>query len=74
MAYQGAYRPKGFGLSAELAKKKEKKFDAELASDCFQWMKYILDDGGLYDEANTLNTEVRWKSFFFNIHSLSSSP
>jgi len=39
-----ANRPKGFGMTAELARKKAAKFDADLANDCFTWMKLVLED------------------------------
>lgn len=50
-----ANRPKGYGMSAELARKKESKFDADLANDCLEWMRLVLKDGGFDTEADTLN-------------------
>lgn len=37
-----ANRPKGFGMTAELAKKKSAKFDAGLANECFEWIAAVL--------------------------------
>merc|ERR1712137_104976 len=41
-------------MTAELARKREKKFDAGLANDCFEWMKLVLSDGGFEEESQTL--------------------
>lgn len=41
-----ANRPKGFGMTAELARKREAKFDADLASEAFAWMYEVLKLGG----------------------------
>ena len=49
-----ANRPKGFGMTAELARKKEAKFDPDLATDCFQWLREVLNDGGKGDLASSL--------------------
>jgi len=49
-----ANRPKGFGMTAELARKKEAKFDADLANDCFEWMRLVLEDGGNTKDAAEL--------------------
>lgn len=53
---EAANRPKGFGMTAELNRKKEGKFDAELANECFEWMREVLKDGGHGDEADKLTT------------------
>merc|ERR1712072_1074924 len=37
-----ANRPKGFGMTAELARKKAAKFDAGLANEAFEWMGEVL--------------------------------
>ena len=52
-----ANRPKGFGMTAELARKKEAKFDAELANDCFEWMRLVLKDGNFTNEADSLKVK-----------------
>ena len=49
-----ANRPKGFGMTAELNRKKEGKFDVGLANECFEWMRQVLQNGGLDKEAATL--------------------
>ena len=53
-----AHRPKGFGMTAELANKKAAKFSAELASDSVRWIKEVLLDGGLDAEADGLPDKV----------------
>jgi len=50
-----ATRPRGFGMTAELARKREQKFDPSVANGCFEWMKLVLQDGGFSDDAKTLN-------------------
>lgn len=37
-----ANRPKGFGMTAELANKKAAKFDADLANEALQWVNDVL--------------------------------
>ena len=49
-----ANRPKGYGMTAELNRKKEAKFDADLANDCFEWMKLVLIDGGFSEDVDIL--------------------
>ena len=51
----GANRPKGFGMTSELARKKEAKFDAELANDALEWIKSVLVHAGRTDAANRIN-------------------
>jgi len=46
---------RGFGMTAELAQKKEEKFDAELANDALQWIKSVLVHAGRTDAANRIN-------------------
>jgi len=53
-----ANRPKGFGLTAELARKKAAKFDAELASECFAWMRAVFEDAGMPDEEEALSKTI----------------
>jgi len=53
-----ANRPKGFGLTAELNRKKAAKFDPDLTSDCFQWMKAVFEDADCEDESNYLDRPV----------------
>jgi len=40
-----ANRPKGFGMTAELANKKAAKFDADLATEALQWIADVLQTG-----------------------------
>ena len=49
-----ANRPKGFGMTAELARKKEAKFDPDLANEAFEWLRLVLTDGGKEDMAGLL--------------------
>jgi len=49
-----ANRPKGFGMTAELNRKKEAKFDPDLANDAFEWLRLVLLDGGHGDMADLL--------------------
>jgi len=53
-----ANRPRGFGLTAELQKKKALKFDADLASECFAWMAEVFNDAGMGEEAAKVNVEI----------------
>lgn len=49
----GANRPKGFGLTAELQRKKEAKFDAELVEEVFEWMRAVfMEEEGGPDQAS----------------------
>lgn len=41
-----ANRPKGYGMSAELAKKKEAKFDSGLTTEAVQWVSDVLEHCG----------------------------
>ena len=47
-------RPRGFGMTAELNRKREAKFDPSLANDCFEWIKLVLTDGGFAEDAGKL--------------------
>eukprot|EP00111_Clytia_hemisphaerica_P004356 TCONS_00012454-protein len=49
-----ATRPRGYGMTAELARKREKNFDASVANDTFDWMKSVLVDGGHDSDADSL--------------------
>jgi len=51
-----ANKPRGFGMTAELNRKREAKFDVSLANDCFEWMKLVLIDGGFTEDAEKLKT------------------
>ena len=56
-----ATRPNGYGMTAELARKKAAKFDPELANEALQWIKQVLAEGGHdfdYDYANTAKDVV----------------
>lgn len=39
-----AYRPKGYGLSREIAEKNAAKFDADLANDTLDWMRDVFEE------------------------------
>jgi hypothetical protein len=41
-----ANRPKGFGMTAELARKKAAKFDSGLANEAFEWIGEVLRHAG----------------------------
>ena len=49
-----ANRQRGFGMTAELNRKREAKFDVALANDCMEWMKLVLIDGGFAEDAEKL--------------------
>ena len=49
-----ANRPKGYGMTAELANKKNAKFDPDLATEAFQWIADVLEDGGYSEDAAKL--------------------
>ena len=51
-------RPRGYGLTAQLKKKQDAKFDYDLAEDCLTWMKFVLDDGGFTEESSSLPDTV----------------
>jgi len=53
-----ANRPKGYGMSAELAKKKAAKFDATLANEAFDWMREVLIGDRADQEIVSLLDEV----------------
>jgi len=53
-----ANRPKGFGLTAELNRKKAAKFDPDLTSDCFQWMKAVFEDAECDEESIYLDKPI----------------
>ena len=65
-----ANRQRGFGMTAELNRKREAKFDVGLANDCFEWMKLVLIDGGFQQDADQLPV-----NFFIPInYKLSDTP
>lgn len=49
-----ANRPKGFGMTAELARKREAKFDSDVASEAFAWMHDVLQQGHAPDNITSL--------------------
>lgn len=51
-----AERPKGFGMTAELANKKAAKFDPELASEAMEWISQVLQTGS--SEAQELVSQL----------------
>ena len=57
-----ANRPKGYGMTAELANKKAKKFDPELAQEVIEWMALVLLDGEKDELADKLPTKVSCNS------------
>lgn len=54
-----ANRPKGYGMTAELANKKAAKYDPKLAEEVLEWMTLVLQDNGLDELADKLPTDVR---------------
>lgn len=50
-------RPKGFGMTAELARKRAEKFDAKLASEAMRWIKEVLL-WGKDNMASKVTTEI----------------
>jgi len=54
-----ANRPKGFGLTAELQRKKEAKFDAELSEEVFEWMREVFEDAGDTASTDTLPRHIQ---------------
>ena len=55
-----ANRPKGYGMTAELANKKAKKFDPELAQEVIEWMELVLLDGEQEELVDKLPTQVSY--------------
>jgi len=51
-------RPKGFGMTAELARKRASKFDAKLASKAMKWIKDVLQYGRKNEMASKVITEI----------------
>merc|ERR1711860_100961 len=47
-----ASRPKGFGMTAELQRKKDAKYDPELESQARDWMNAVLGEKALQDAAD----------------------
>ncbi len=47
---EGANRPLGYGLTAELELKKQEKYDPEREQDALAWIEAVLDKPGLFDE------------------------
>ena len=62
-----ANRPKGFGMTAELANKKAAKFDADLSQEAIDWLRIVLEEDGKHDLANKLPTSVRLIFLFIDI-------
>ena len=54
-----ANRPKGFGMTAELANKKAAKFDPDLSQEAIDWLRLVLEEDGKDDLANKLPKSVR---------------
>jgi len=55
-------RPRGYGLTAQLKKKQDAKFDFDLAEDCLTWMKFVLDDGDFTEESSSLPDTISAQS------------
>lgn len=53
-----ANRQRGFGMTAELEKKKAAKFDADLTSEAMEWMALVLADGGHNEDAKKIKDVV----------------
>ena len=51
-------KPRGYGMTAELDKKKDAKFSAGESQECIDWMKKVLEYGGLEEDAKVLDIEV----------------
>ena len=49
-----ASRPKGFGMTAELANKQAAKFNSEVATQVMTWIKEVLEHGGENEAAGNL--------------------
>jgi len=49
-----ATRPKGFGMTAELANKKAAKFDVDLANEALGWIVDVLHTGNKADQADKI--------------------
>ncbi|XP_054765226.2 muscle-specific protein 20-like [Lytechinus pictus] len=57
-----ANRPKGYGMTAELANKTAAKFDTELANEAFEWIAAVLQTGSP-EFASSFGTVVTQKDF-----------
>ena len=53
-----ANRPKGFGLTAELARKREAKFDCELSDEVFEWMRLVFEEAEDKDTLKALPAQI----------------
>ena len=53
-----ANRPKGFGMTADLARKKAAKFDVGLANEAFEWVGDVLRHGGISGDVVSRIIEV----------------
>jgi len=53
-----ANRPKGFGMTAELARKKAAKFDSGLANEALEWIGDVLRHGGVSGDVVSKIKEV----------------
>ena len=47
---EGANRPMGYGLTAELELKKQEKYDAGMEQSSLAWIEAVLDKPGLFDD------------------------
>jgi len=59
-----ANRPKGFGMTAELANKKAAKFDPALAEEAFEWLREVLlygDNSDAHELAEKLGSTSTMK-------------
>ena len=52
---EGANRPMGYGLTAELELKKMEKYNAEEEQSALAWIEAVLDKPGLFDDVTGAN-------------------
>ncbi|KHD05335.1 hypothetical protein PN36_15290 [Candidatus Thiomargarita nelsonii] len=63
---QAQSRPIGYGMTAE-SKKTADQFNQELATQVLQWMRVVLDEGGLHETANSLPITITKYSDFHEL-------
>lgn len=52
MQKEGANRPMGYGLTAELELKKQERYDAYEERSALEWIEAVLDKPGLFDDVS----------------------
>ena len=55
MQKEGANRPMGYGLTAELELKKQERYDADEEQAALAWIEAVLDKPGLFDDISGAN-------------------